>query len=125
VIPVNQFRTSAEEKKLLAAVRRLSEAQRDTLLAFAEFLARREDGPPAEAVEQTPLDIPRPAEESVIKAIRRLTATYPMLEKDRMLHQTAGLMTQHIVQGRAAEEIIDELEDMFRAHYNDMKNDES
>jgi hypothetical protein len=108
------------ERRLLDLFRTLDQAQRETLLDFSEFLASRR--PAAEPVPREPLDIPRPDQESVVKAIRRLMATYPMLEKDRLFHETAHHMTQHVVQGKAAGEVIDELEITFRQHYQNYVN---
>ncbi len=104
-----------QERKLLDHFRRLPPAEADTLLAFAEFLAARHGA--SQIVPDAPLDIPRPAEESVIAAVRRLGKTYPMLDKDRMLNATSGLVAQHLVQGRPAPEVIDELEALFAEQY--------
>ena len=112
------------EKRLTGILRKLPAAQAGTLLEFAEFLlvrhgaAGREEGKPAGATEvPAPVEIPRPAEETVVKAVRRLRATYPMLDARKLLNQTSELMTQHIVQGREAIEVIEELEILFRSHY--------
>ena len=105
------------EKKLLACFTRLPAAEQETLLAFAEFLAGRV------TVDQSftePVTISRPDKESVIAAVKRLSATYPMLDKSKVLHETSHLMTQHLMQGRAAVEVIDELEIVFRRHYERM-----
>lgn len=104
-----------EERRLLGFWRGLGDADRATLLRFAEYLAQDSSGETPGQAE--PLDLPRPAEETVVAAIRRLTATYPMIDKDRLLHQTSGLMTQHVMQGRAAADVIDELEQLFERHY--------
>jgi hypothetical protein len=40
-----------------------------------------------------------------------------MLDKAKMLNETSALMAQHIMQGRDAEEVIDELEQVFATHY--------
>ncbi len=105
--------------KLLAALRR---EDQETLVAFAEFLAsRRKAQGPTELPEPEPM--PRPADESVVAAIRRLSATYPMLDKSRMLNETSSLMTQHIMQGRAAAEVIDDLEAVFSKHYERFKQE--
>ena len=102
------------EKRLREILNELPEAQAAALLEYAEFLATRYGG----SKEITsPLDIPRPPEESVVKAIRRLGATYPMLDRSKMLNETSSLMTQHVLHGRAAAEVIDELEIMFKRHY--------
>jgi hypothetical protein len=102
------------EKKLLSHFARLPPVERETLLAFAEFLAARSG---ADRPIEAPEPIPRPGSESVIGAVKRLSATYPMLDKSKVLHETSGLVTQHLMQGRAAVDVIDELEVVFRRHY--------
>ena len=44
---------------------------------------------------------------------------YPMLDRERMLSETSGLMAAHTLQGRAAKEVIDDLEAMFERHYRE------
>lgn len=110
------------EKKLLNLYRDLPKSARGSLLDFAAFLAERY--PPQIEVPKEPLEIPRPTEESVIAAVKRLSATYPMLNKDTMLHETSALMAQHLVQGRDAMEVIDELEDLFHQGYQSLQNDD-
>ncbi len=112
---------SKNELRLREILGQLPEAQAVALLEFAEFLAARYAGP-KEITE--PLDIPRPPQESVVKAIKRLGITYPMLDRSRMLNETSVLMTQHVIQGRDAVEVIDELEVMFRRHYEKLVNPE-
>lgn len=102
------------EKRLLGLVGRLPTAQAEQLLEFAEFLAGRH------AMAETatePVPIPRPPGENVINAMKRLAATYPMLDRARILDEASHLMTQHVIHGRAAAEVIDELEVLFRHHY--------
>jgi len=112
------------EKRLAEIVQRLPAAQAEALLEFAEFLLQRHGGADAigmpmsrTAETPAPLDIPRPAEESVVKAVKRLRATYPMLDARKLLNETSALMTQHVMQGREKTEVIEELEIMFRLHY--------
>jgi hypothetical protein len=113
----------SETRQLLRLFRELEAADRATLLAFAEFLSARN----REAVRglPAPLDIPRPERETVVSAIKRLTATYPMLNRARLLNETSALMTQHVMQGRGAIEVIEELELLFRRHYEDHVRGES
>ncbi len=112
---------SPEEQKLRRLYRSLDEEGKRTLLAFAEFLAeRRQEAAPADAPLPEPLDIPRPENESVPKAIRRLAETYPMIDRDRLFQQTSALMAQHVMQGRPAAEVIDELEALFAETYRRM-----
>lgn len=112
---------TADERRLLRLFRALSEGKRAGLLDYAEFLLARA---PAEAapVPQTPQDIARPAQESVVKAIKRLRATYPMLDRAKLIHETSALMSQHLAQGRAAVEVIDDLEALFARHFQALEN---
>lgn len=102
------------EKRLREILDQLPEAQQRSLLDYAEFLLSRAA---PEAPIGAPLDIPRPADESVVLAIKRLRATYPMLDPAKLLNETYELMTQHTVKGRDRAEVIDELELVFRRHY--------
>lgn len=106
------------EKKLLKLFSELNDGDRDTLLAFAEFLRSRSprEAKPAKEVPP-PEPIPRPENETVVGALKRLSASYSMLDKSKMLHETSGLMAQHLMQGRAAVEVIDELEIVFQRYY--------
>lgn len=104
----------AIEKRLLSLVRQLPKIQVEQLLEFAEFLVGRY---PLIETATEPLPIPRQPEESVIKAIKRLSATYPMLDRAKILDEASHLMTQHVIHGRSAAEVIDELEVLFRRRY--------
>ncbi len=112
-------RLSPDRQRLLDLYGRLDPAARETLLSFAGFLVERATpGEAAAAVERpVPVEIPRPSQESVIAAIRRLSASFHMLDKSLLLHETSELVTAHIMQGRPAAEVIDELEVVFRRHY--------
>lgn len=103
-------------KKLLEVYRVLPEEVAQQLLDFAEFLASRYKVEVKEI--SLPEKISRPESESVVIAVKRLSATYPMLNKDKLLNETASLVTQNMLQGRDAEEVIDELEAIFRKEYD-------
>lgn len=103
-------------EQLQSIAQRLSEDEQKTLLEYAEFMASRTTHVSV-AVSETPLDIQRPEDESVVAAMQRLSATYPMLNMEKLLHEAAGLMSQHIMQGRAASEVIDDLQEMFERYY--------
>jgi len=107
------------ERRLVRLHRSLGPGDRDTLLAFGEFLASRGT---AASVRETshprePAVQPRPREESVVAAIKRLARTYPMLDRSAMLNDTSTLMSAHVLQGRPASEVIDELEALFARYY--------
>ncbi|MDM8564854.1 Crp/Fnr family transcriptional regulator [Candidatus Halobeggiatoa sp. HSG11] len=93
--------------------KQLSLEQQQTLIEFAEFLFSKTT---KKTVIETKL-LPRPSTESVIAAIKRLSKSYPMLDKAIMLDETSRLMTEHIIQGRDKIEVIDELETIFLSHY--------
>lgn len=112
---------SKTEKRLREILGELPENQAAALLEFAEFLVTRYSGPKEITA---PLDIPRPEKESVVKAIKRLGATYPMIDRSKMLNETSVLMTQHVISGRDVVEVIDELEALFRRNYEKHTNPE-
>lgn len=103
-------------KKLLEFYRELPDEVAQQLLDFAEFLALRHKVEIKELLP--PEDIPRPDNESVVIAIKRLSATYPMLNKDELLDETAALVSQNMLQGRDAVEVIDELEVIFSKKFD-------
>ena len=105
------------EKKLLSVWQQLSDSDQNSVQEFSEFLLQRNGGNAIEDIPSEPLNIERPVEESVIGAIKRLSATFPMVNKDNILNETSSLVSQHIVQGRDAVEVIDELEIIFQRHY--------
>jgi len=86
----------------------------DSLCEFAEFLVAKY---PAPELEQAYVSLPRPQGESVIAAIRRLSKSYPMLDKTTLFDQTSAAMSAHILQDISAEESIDKLETVFREKY--------
>jgi len=106
------------EKKLLKYFSRLSPENRQTLLQFAEFLSEKSstDYSAAEPIPE-PVLIERPETESVVAAIKRLTASYPMLDRDKLFGDTSTLMTRHVMRGEEATIIIDELELLFQRNY--------
>lgn len=103
-------------KKLLGFYRQLPDEVAQQLLDFAEFLVSRHKV----ETEEIPLpkEITRPENESVVIAVKRLTATYPMLDTDKLLDKTASLVSQNMLQGRDAVEVIDELEVIFSKQYD-------
>lgn len=107
------------EKKLLKLFNRLGAPERDMLLGFAEYLASRAGDSISQDVA-APLDVPRPEKESVVAAIKRLSATYHMLDDPRLLNEASVLMSQHVMQGREAEQVIDDLQDLFDRFYQQL-----
>ena len=125
MIPVKSANLSADERRLLGHFAALGDGDRHALLAFAAFLADRsvDEGDEGPVTLAEPDPIPRPEKESVVAALRRLSATYHMVDRSILLHQASGLMSAHVLQGRAAPDVIDELEVLFRRAYEDLRAD--
>lgn len=103
----------------------LDDADRSTVLAFAAFLQQRSNTPvPPKEVPPIKL-IPRPEHESVVGGIKRLTQSYFMIDKDALMDETSLLMTQHVLKGRPAADVINDLEQMFAHHYQQIKDSEN
>jgi hypothetical protein len=97
-----------EARRLAQTFDRLAGPDRATLLAFAEFLAGRSAAPAL-----APVIVPRPADESVIQAVKRLKRSYPMLERRALMQPVGALVSAHMLDGRPAAETIDALEALF------------
>ncbi|MCK5639489.1 MAG: Crp/Fnr family transcriptional regulator [Gammaproteobacteria bacterium] len=111
---------SRDEKKLQQLFSQLAKAERENLLSYAEFLALRAESEPSNIVEIVAIE--RPRQETLMAALKRLSRTYPMLDKSKLLHETTALTAQHLMQGREASEVIDECELLFQRHYLQIKN---
>ena len=110
------------EQQLLDLFAGLDEDGQSSLLAFAEFLSTRKSAPPVVPARQ-PVSVPepekveRPADESIVAALKRLAKTYPMLDKSEMLGATSDLVATHVMQGTEPVQVIDQLETIFAEHY--------
>ena len=114
-------RIGRAQRRLLKLYQTLPKQEQANLMAFAEFLAHRAEAAEGEADQATepppPKPIARPQRETVVAAIRRLSESYFMLDRQVLFHETAGLMSAHVLQGRPARDVIDELEQLFADHY--------
>jgi len=121
---------SDDGERLLEIFGALDASGRSMLLAFAEFLRTRAGSvtPPVAAARSAVqgraesaalVPIPRPEKETVVAAIKRLRRTYSMLGRNAMLNEVYTLMNQHVLEGRPAQEVIDELEQAFERCYRD------
>ena len=129
-----------QEQSLLDIYRKLSDHDAHSLMRFAEFLAGYEVtaanivdqqsesiSASSAAVEQVntaqtgnipqPEKIERPEQEKVVDALKRLSATYPMLDKKFLLDKASELVAQHVMFGKPAKDVIDQIEDMFAEAY--------
>jgi len=106
-------------RHLVRIYRALNPVDRSALIAFAEFLAARapeEEGRPARVLAPEPIS--RPAQETVVAAIKRLSRSYHMLDRAELLNETSSLMASHALGGKDADAVIDEIEALFARHYN-------
>lgn len=99
-----------EWERLQACFDRLDARGRRALLAHAESLAAGED------ITLQRVAIERPQAETVVMAIRRLTRSYPMLDRRTLISGTAQCLSRHTVEGQPASAVIDELETLYAAH---------
>lgn len=104
----------ARETTLAKRANALPDEAFDSLCEFAEFLAAKY---PAPEIEQAYVPLPRPDGEAVIAAIKRLSKSYPMLDKASLFDQTSAAMSAHILQDVSAEKSIDKLETVFKEKY--------
>jgi hypothetical protein len=120
---------ASAEQQLTEFFRQLTAADQLTIMAFAEFLAAR-SSPESMAVSNEPLVvaepevIERPPRESVVAGLKRLSKTYPMLDKTEMLAATSELVATAIMQRTDTIIVVDELEEIFRSHYEKLKSGE-
>lgn len=108
--------TSKHTAKNLAAIFDVLDDERKTsLFYYAEYLQSR--GNLVEKEIGEPVDIPRPEEETVVGAVKRLKLTYPMIGNMSVFSAASSLMTEHMVNGRDAIEVIDEMEKLFEESF--------
>ena len=60
----------------------------------------------------------------MVAALKRLSKTYHMLDKTEMLGATSDLVATSIMQRTDAVIVVDELEEIFRSHYEKLKSGE-
>ena len=102
-------------QSLASIFENLPEKDQNTLFEFAEFLKSRAPEPESKLTE--PLGLVRPDEESVVAAIKRLKKNYPMVSQKELLNETSEFMMQHMMQGKSAPDVINDLEILFESRY--------
>ena len=109
---------SRNTKSLVEIFDTLDAERQASLLDFAEFLQSKGDLVVTEIAEL--VEIERPDKETVVGAIKRLKQTYPMIDSMAVFSSASELMTEHMVKGRDAIEVIDEMEKIFEDFYSKM-----
>jgi hypothetical protein len=111
------------EKRILAAFERLNEDQQRQVVDYAEFLGNRPGGeaeapaPGSPAEPESPQPVEKDPEEGPVQAIKRLRATYPMLDPSKLLDETTTIMSRRYLQDKPEGEVIEEIEETFERHY--------
>lgn len=108
-------------QQLIKLYESMNEEQQRSLSDFADFLFDRH-GPAIKEI-LPPENIPRPEQETVVGAIKRLKSTYHMVESMTVFSSASSLMTEHMVKGRDVNEVIDEMEKLFDDAYRKMLQD--
>lgn len=104
-------------QRLSKLIEGMNPEQQQSLLDYAEFLLHKTSADESPETKQQPLEQPRPQDENVVAAIKRLRASYFMLNTDDLLNETSALMAEFMIQGRDAVAVIDDLEHLFDNHY--------
>lgn len=104
-----------DAKALADLFNTLDKERQESLFDYAEFLQSKGGLLMQEVTE--PVDVPRPENESVVGAIKRMKQTYPMIDSMKVFAVASNLMTDHMVKGRDAEEVINEIEALFEDTY--------
>ena len=93
----------------------LDKDRQQSLFDYAEFLQTKAGNLQQNIGE--PVEVPRAENETVVGAIKRLKQTYPMIDSMEVFAVASNLMTEHMVQGRDAEEVINQIEVLFEDTY--------
>jgi len=102
--------------KLLASFEKLNDTDQSSVVSFAQFLVSQAPQH-EELLFEKRLEILRPDEESVVAAIKRLAKTYPMVNQSDVMDKCAQLMSEHMLKGKDATSVINELEVVFTEQY--------
>ncbi len=121
---MNRIKSSQD---LIDLYQAMDDSRKKSLSDFADFLYAQAE--PVSTEVQSPDDIPRPEQETVVGAIKRLKVTYHMIGSMSVFSEASALMTDHMVKGRDVVEVIDEMEVLFEDAYKKLvqksnKNDE-
>jgi hypothetical protein len=117
---MNKIKSSQDLIDLYEA---MDDSRKKSLSDFADFLYAQAE--PITKEIQPPDDVPRPEQETVVGAIKRLKVTYHMIESMAVFSEASSLMTDHMVKGRDVVEVIDEMEILFEDAYKKLVQENS
>jgi hypothetical protein len=107
-----------DTKALVDLFNALDEDRQASLFDYAEFLQSKGGAVKRDIGE--PVEIAKPDNETVVGAIKRLKQTYPMIDSMAVFAVASDLMADHMVKGRDAEEVINEIEALFETTYTEL-----
>jgi len=99
----------------------MDDERKSSLCDFADFLYAKAE--PINKEILPPENIPRPEKETVVGAVKRLKASYHMIDSRSVFSAASELMTDHMVKGRDVVEVIDEMEILFEDSYKKLLQD--
>ena len=108
-------------KELIDLYEAMDDERKLSLCDFADFLYAKA-GPVVKEIP-APEDVPRPEQETVVGAVKRLKIKYHMIESMTVFSAASSLMTDHMVKGRDVVEVIDEMEVLFEEAYKNLLQD--
>lgn len=108
-------------KELIDLYEAMDDERKLSLGDFADFLYAKA-GPVVKEIPP-PEDVPRPEQETVVGAVKRLKTKYHMVESMTVFSAASSLMTDHMVKGRDVVEVIDEMEVLFEEAYKKLLQD--
>ncbi len=108
-------------KELIDLYEAMDDERKLSLCDFADFLYAKA-GPVVKEIPP-PEDVPRPEQETVVGAVKRLKIKYHMVESMTVFSAASALMTDHMVKGRDVVEVIDEMEVLFEEAYKNLLQD--
>ena len=108
-------------KQLIELYEAMDDERKLSLCDFADFLYAKA-GPVVKEIPP-PEEVPRPEQETVVGAVKRLKTKYHMVESMTVFSAASSLMTDHMVKGRDVAEVIDEMEVLFEEAYKNLLQD--
>lgn len=108
-------------KELIDLYEAMDDERKLSLCDFADFLYAKA-GPVVKEIP-APEEVPRPEQETVVGAVKRLKIKYHMVESMTVFSAASSLMTDHMVKGRDVVEVIDEMEVLFEEAYKNLLQD--
>jgi hypothetical protein len=108
---------SKKQKKLLQYFEQLNKESQNSLIEFAEFLTSKKTNLEKIIDLSEPEFYSGPEGESVIGALKRLQKIYSMVNTNDIFNDVSKLMTGHILQGLDKDDVIPEIEILFKNNY--------